>query len=278
MLKQKRVAVRCLAFAITVGSMGASVPAFAVDAFAPDVVGVRPGMSVDEALAILKQHNPKLGVYPRPAMSGLVAGVGFSDGVNTRTDNQSEDIELSAAMAPSPKIVWGVIRNITYTPEARPTVANIIAALRQKYGKEDGSMQSPASAQVVGVELLDAYWVFDGAGKRVPPQAAHSYAESCRSVHAPAQDALALTQQTRSTYMMPGSVRCDRWIFIHASWQPTYPGTGMTPGVAMNMRTVLANGALHGKAFTASVALVEGVARDQQTKEKQAAEQVKPVL
>ena len=191
-----RAAALCLAMATAIGSMGNSTPVFAGDAAAPDVIGVRPGMSVEEALAIVKRHNPQLGVYPRPGMS-LLPGTQFVDGVNTRTDNQSEDIELSVAMAPNPKVVWGITRSVSYPPDARPTVANIIAALRQKYGKEDGTLQSAASAQVVGVELLDAFWVFDDAGKRAPPQAARSYAEQCRMTHLPVQDSSVLTQPTR---------------------------------------------------------------------------------
>ncbi len=56
---------------------------------------------------------------------------------------------------------------------------------------------------------MDAFWVFDGAGKRVPPQASRVYVESCRMTHSPVQDSLVLTQQTRSSFMMPGNVRCD---------------------------------------------------------------------
>jgi len=273
----KRAPAICRALTTGFGFLCAIAPAFAADAAPPDVVGVRPGMGLDEALATVKRHNPNLGVYPRPAMAGLVAGVGFSDGVNTRTNNQSEDIELSATMAPSAPVVWGIRRSVTYQPEGRPSVTNVIAALRQKYGREDGSLQHPASVQAAGVELLDAYWVFDNAGKRLPPQTARSYVESCRGVHSPAQDSQALTQATRSTYMAPAGFRCDRGTMILASWQPTYPGTG-TPGLVMNMSIVLANGTLHGKGFAASVALVEGTARDQQNREKQAADAVKPVL
>jgi len=78
--------------------------------------------------------------------------------------------------------------------------------------------------------------------------------------------------------MMPGGVRCDRGTFIHASWQPTYPGTGLTPGVAMNMRIGLVSGALHGRSFAASLAMIENAARNQQIREQQIAEKVKPVL
>lgn len=143
---------------------------------------------------------------------------------------------------------------------------------RESYGKEDGSLQHPASVQAAGVELLDADWIFDGTGKRLPSPAARQYAELCRSTHLPGQDPLALTQATRSSLLVPGGFHCDRYTFIQAAWQP------MTTGLAMNMTITLANGAMHGKAYAASVAMVEGAARDQQNREKRAAEGVKPVL
>jgi hypothetical protein len=276
MTDYKKSAAPRLAFAATIGLLGACLPAFAFET--PDVIGVRPGMSIDEAIGIAKRHNPTLDVYPHVGSSALLPGVVFSDGVNLRNFNQSENIDLMAAMEPNAKIVWGIRRGVVYADESRPTVTNIIAALRQKYGKEDGSLQHPASVQAAGVELLDAYWLFDNAGKRVPPAAAREYAQLCRQTHLPGQDPLALAQANRATLLVPGGFRCDRWIFIQAQWQPTPAGGGMTPGLALNMSITLGNGALHGKAYAASVAFVESAARDQQNKEKSAAEGVKPVL
>lgn len=272
----KKSAAPRLALAAAIGLLGAGVPALAVEA--PDVLGVRPGMSLEEAIGIVKRHNPKLEVYPRSGSSGLLPGVVFSDGVNMRNFNQSENIDLMAAMEPNAKVVWGIRRGVVYAEEGRPTVTNIIAALRQKYGKEDGSLQHPASVQAAGVELLDAYWLFDDAGKRIAPAAAREYAQLCRQTHLPGQDPLALAQANRATLLVPGGVRCDRWTFIQAQWQPTPAGAGMTPGLALNMSITLGNGALHGKTYAASVTMVENAARDQQNKEKRAAEAVKPVL
>lgn len=274
---RKSVAPRW-ALAAVIGLSGAVVPAFAADA-APDVLGVRPGMSLDEAIGIIKRHDPKLDVYPRSGSSALMPGVVFSDGVNMRNFNQSENIDLMAAMEPNPKIVWGIRRGVSFPAEGRPTVTNTIAALRQKYGKEDGSLQQPASVQAAGVELLDAYWVFDGAGKRVAAPAAREYAQLCRSAHLPGQDPLALAQKAPlSSFLVNGDFHCDRWTFIQAQWQPTPAGAGMTPGLVMTMSITLVNGAMHGKSYAASVAMVEGAARDQQNREKRAAEAVKPVL
>ena len=272
---QKFAAPR-LALAATIGLFGACLPAFALEA--PDVLGVRPGMPMDEAIAILKRHNPKLDVYPRPGPSMLLPGVDFSDGVNLRNFNQSENIDLMVAMAPNAKIVWGLRRGVSFAEDGRPTVTNVIAALRQKYGKEAGSLQQPASVQAAGVELLDAYWVFDDAGQRVPPAAARDYAQLCRGAYTPGSDAGGLVSPGRATALLPGGVRCDRWTFIQASWQPTPLGSSMTPGLIMTMTTTLGNGALHGKTYAASVAMIENAAREQQNREKRAAEAVKPAL
>jgi hypothetical protein len=276
MTHRKKFAAPRWALAITLGLLGACLPAFALEA--PDVLGVRPGMPIDEAIGILKRHNPKLDVYARPGPSALLPGVEFTDGVNLRNFNQSENIDLMAAMEPNARIIWGLRRAVIFADEGRPTVTNIIAALRQKYGKETGSLQHPASVQAAGVELLDAYWVFDDAGQRVPPVAARQYADLCRTTYLPGSDPGALTQATRATALVPGGFHCDRWTFIQASWQPTPAGSGMTPGLALNMVITLGNGALHGKTYAASVAMIEKAARDQQNKEKRTAEGVKPVL
>lgn len=277
MSDRSRTAVASCACAALIIFLGGIVPAMAGDG-RPDVVGITPGMSVDEALAIVKRHNPRLVVYPRPG-TNLLPDVQFSEGVSARTDDQKEVIELSVAMAPSPATVWGILRSVTYPADARPTVANVIQALRQKYGKEDGTLQHPASARAAGVELLDAFWVFDDAGKRVPAAAARSYVDSCRTINSPpGRDTLALTQTNRATWMTPADARCDRWTIVHAQWQPTPPGGSTTPGLVMNMSTQVASGALHGKSYAATLALIEGAARDRQKREVQAADQVKPVL
>jgi hypothetical protein len=276
MIERKTFAAPRLALAATIGLLGTCLPAFALAA--PDVLGVRPGMTMDEAIGILKSHNPKLDVYSRPGPSALLPGVQFSDGANLRNFNQSENIDLLVAMEPNAKIVWGLRRGVVFADEGRPTVTNIIAALRQKYGKEAGSLQHPASVQAAGVELLDAYWVFDDAGQRVPPAAARQYAELCRGTYLPGLDAGALTQSNRATLLIPGGVRCDRWTFIHASWQPTPMGSSMTPGLALNMVITLGNGTLHGKTYAATLAMIENAARDKQIQEKRTADAVKPVL
>lgn len=264
------------ALAATVALLGACAPAFAGEA--PDVLGVRPGMPIEEAIGILKRHNPKLEVYARPGPSALLPGVDFSDGVNLRNFNQSENIDLMAAMDPNAKIVWALRRGVVFAEEGRPTVTNIIAALRQKYGKETGSVQHPASVQAAGVELLDAYWVFDDAGQRVPVAAARPYVDACRGTYLPGRDGLALSQAGRATALVPAGIHCDRWTYIQAEWQPTPMGSSMTPGLVMNMAITLGNGALHGKTYAATIALLENAARDKQNKEKRAADAVKPVL
>lgn len=52
----------------------------------------------------------------------------------------------------------------------------------------------------------------------------------------------------------------------------------MTPGLAMNMWMLLANGKLHGESFAASVAMIQGAANRQQDEERRKAGQVKPTL
>jgi hypothetical protein len=67
-----------------------------------------------------------------------------------------------------------------YPPNARPTVENTIAALRKKYGPESGSMETrPVQLSVWGVDMIDAYWVFDADGKQLPPKEASDFFKAC---------------------------------------------------------------------------------------------------
>ena len=245
-----------------------------------DVVGIKLGMPVKDATAAVKQYNPKMQLYPHPVGKfDLLPNVGFSDGVNARTDNQSEAIELSVAMPPNQEVVWSVVRAITYSGDNRPALANVIAGLRQKYGPEDGSLQNPITAKMNGVEMMDAFWVFDSNGKKAPAKRARDYAQLCQSVDGAGQDAarVLMAQPPRPGEWANGEFQCGEWTLVLASWIPS-SAVGQPPGLVVNMRVQEINGLLHRSALQASQAIVQQAVRNRANQEQQKGTQVKPVL
>jgi len=247
-----------------------------------DVVGIKLGMPVKDAIAAVQQYNANLRLYPQPvSKTDLLPDVGFSDGVNARTDNQSEAIELSVAMAPNQEVVWSVLRAISYSGDNRPAVTNVIAAFRQKYGPEDGSLQDPATAKANRVELMDAFWVFDSNGKKVPAKQAKDYAQRCRSIDGAGRDAarvlMAETQRPLLGQWSSGELQCGKWTLVLASWIPS-SAVGQPPGLVVNMRVQAVNGLLHRSALEASQTLVLQAVQNRANQEQQKGKQVKPVL
>jgi len=132
----------------------------------PDVVGVRLGMSEQEALQILHGQYPRGRFQPIPA-SGIFATNPKADyGFNVLpTDVIATDVVVSLTAPPSRQVVWRVVR---YTRRMHANRANVLAALRAKYGKE--SLAGAESGSLVTDErsIGMLLWVFDEHGGRPP--------------------------------------------------------------------------------------------------------------
>jgi hypothetical protein len=124
-----------------------------------DVVGFRPGMSLQEAYNALKAYNPKAPIQageevvpeisPKPLPYALV----LPDG---GTANAAEKIELDITLPPGRQMVWRVTRQINFQVGGEPAAESLMAALRQKYGQE----------HVVPVATGGLSWYFDERGQR----------------------------------------------------------------------------------------------------------------
>lgn len=118
-----------------------------------DIVGIRLGMPVEEAVRALKDRADKLrtegvemtiepgelsyDVIPKPLFFG-VRGVGqLSNG------SQGEKIVIAITMPPNPQVVAEVHRWIRYETDP-PTVESLVASLREKYGDESFKKESDA--------------------------------------------------------------------------------------------------------------------------------------
>jgi hypothetical protein len=142
----------------------------------PDVVGVRLGMTEQQALQILH------GQYPRGRFQEIPAGGIFPTnpkadyGFNILpTDVIATDVVVSLTAPPSRQVVWRVVR---FTRRIHANHANVLATLREKYGKESlaglGNGTITTDDRLIG-QLL---WVFDEHGGRASMPAPQTFGSS----------------------------------------------------------------------------------------------------
>jgi len=137
----------------------------------PDVVGVRLGMTEQQALQILHGQYPR-GQFQEIPTSGTIPEYPKADyGFNVLpTGEIATDVVVSLTAPPSRQVVWRVVR---FTRRIHANHANVLATLREKYGKETlagvGNGTITTDDRLIG-QLL---WLFDEHGGRAsmpPPQ------------------------------------------------------------------------------------------------------------
>jgi hypothetical protein len=134
----------------------------------PDVVGVRVGMSPQEALQILHKAYPgdrKVDMVNQAWPSTQKPYYGFNI---IQTDPLgTADAYLSLTAPPGAQIVWRITR---FTHRTHTNRAVLLAALRQKYGKESMAF-APGGGPGIGdddAHIGHMVWLFDESGKRIP--------------------------------------------------------------------------------------------------------------
>src|SRR5262249_26510477 len=130
----------------------------------PDVVGVRLGMSEQQALQILH------GQYPRGRFQEIPAGGIFPTnpkadyGFNVLPTNENAtEVVVSLTAPPGQQVVWRVVRN---TRRIHANHASVLAALRQKYGKESLAGVGNGTIATDDRSIGTLLWVFDEHGNR----------------------------------------------------------------------------------------------------------------
>jgi hypothetical protein len=128
----------------------------------PDITGVRLGMPMAEAAAIVQKLNPG-----RPMDSlrdGPNANQSFVDTLRVADSRVVTDTYVSLTLPPQPQLVWRVYRTLQQPNVARTTV---IGALRQKYGKEAHALRGTLVPAANDDEIDSMWWVFDEQGRAV---------------------------------------------------------------------------------------------------------------
>jgi hypothetical protein len=127
----------------------------------PDIVGIRLGMPVREAYTVLQSAYPskKLDTtaMPLPTIEKPVLD-GFSFGFNP-VALPDERINVNVTMPPNQQVVWRIQRFLGKQKLYRP---NVIASLREKYGKETVMLIGNGSTAIADDRnATEMWWLFD---------------------------------------------------------------------------------------------------------------------
>ena len=129
----------------------------------PDIAGVRLGMPAREGFAALQAKHPKVKLdtyaYPLPTIDKPVL-YGFSLGFSP-VMQPDERIAVQLTLPPEKQAVWKVRRLVGKQKIFR---ANLIASLREKYGKEAAGAQNGTLVSDADKDAHELWWIFDGQG------------------------------------------------------------------------------------------------------------------
>jgi hypothetical protein len=128
----------------------------------PDITGIRLGMPMAEAAAIVQKLNP--GRPMDQLRDGPSANQLFVERLRVADGRVVTDTYVSLTLPPQPQLVWQVSRTLQQPNVARATV---IGALRQKYGKEAFDLRGTSVPAANDDEIVSMWWVFDEQGRAV---------------------------------------------------------------------------------------------------------------
>ena len=142
-----------------------AAPAHLDPSHMPDIIGVHLGMDPKDALAVVRAHYPKnlltsynnnLAVFPSPVFQGTI--------VNPAEIAQ-DDFNFQATLPPDKQMIWRVRR---ITKRMHINRETLIAALRQKYGKESVAFINISDIVAPNdTQIGTMVWLFDESGRHI---------------------------------------------------------------------------------------------------------------
>jgi hypothetical protein len=115
----------------------------------PDLLGIYPGMPNAAARAQLQKHSDTVNV--------TTAATGF--GMTIPDPKNRDQVTVFLTQPPNdPPAVWMILRAQAFDPGVSMSRETLLAALRQKYGKETLTSDHGGGGQFF-------YWIFDQSGK-----------------------------------------------------------------------------------------------------------------
>jgi hypothetical protein len=227
-----------------------------------DVAGIRIGMTVKEAMLALKADNPNLILNPHKLQLE-----GFAQDLMTSVDaNQmasatkgGEDVELLFTVPPNTEALWGIRRSTTYANQERPSMDNIVAALRNKYGPE--SLRPGSDPNRVDSMI----WVFDAQGRLLPAGQARRTWELCASL----MDARFTPNDAINelTSPMQRAPECDSAIIATAGLGSTLLNEGRPEYVVNNLIVRVMHAPMYKAAMEATRAVALAASQARATKQ-----------
>jgi hypothetical protein len=142
----------------------------------PDILGVRTGMTPQEAYAKLKEIDPTHRVTVGQALIPPILGnqpVAYGMSPEALTTG-SDVMAVAISMPPNPQQVWSVYRQINGT--IHTTLDQVLDSLRKKYGPES-KLVAPATPALT--------WIYDEQGQLASPSVAAVKIHDCQNAFAP---------------------------------------------------------------------------------------------
>jgi hypothetical protein len=133
----------------------------------PDFVGIHLGMPLDQAKAAFEKAFPSgidalMYTY---GPGGQFKAVYVLRTKNTDGGRLGGTMEVDLTLPPNPQVVWQVLRS---APQPNVNRSVLLAALRQKYGKESLAIDNDTRRAATNDKgIVDMYWAMDEQGRLV---------------------------------------------------------------------------------------------------------------
>jgi len=150
-----------------------------------DVIGLRLGMTAQEAKTALQRHDATMRIQEQYSQLPQVSGSRYLHRISA-TSATREQVVIEFAPPPRKSIVVRLMRTTQYAQGARPTLVNTQQALKQKYGTP--TLENNQSRMHVSL------WLHDGKGNKITSPSA-AQAQRCTLASRVSIDHLMLSQQ-----------------------------------------------------------------------------------
>jgi len=234
----------------------------------PDVVGIRSGMTVKDAMLALKADNPRLKLSPSTRqfegftgelLLSVFGEEAATPGPNSMPLRAGEKVEILFTIPPNQELVWGVMRVYNFAGAERPSLQNTLEALHRKYGPE--TMPADPDPRNSTKSII---WVYT-QGKPMGPAGQQIY-KTCGTFGNHFGNGGLAAVNDIATGGQPWPAECKSYTVLAASVQ-----AGIDPAssqyVVNNMSAVLADGGRYRTAINATRAVVLNAVKAREKKQ-----------
>jgi hypothetical protein len=148
-LSLSRASAIAFVFILVATSMDSGPQSPPATSHTPDLLGIYPGMPVNAARAMLQKHSSKYTVHVNALPES-----GFS----LQALDIRDIVAVDLTQAPNEPTVWRISRSQNISLDHPMSPSALIAALREKYGKETMSQDRGGGGQYF-------YWLYDPNGR-----------------------------------------------------------------------------------------------------------------